>query len=96
MDILGSLFRRLSSCLSLQIGRFYEFRIAALNGNGTRGYSDTATFQLNESKSFNYKNLISLKYCIQNKMNIETFNRTENIGDTSKLNDRNDTTPYAK
>lgn len=43
---------RLSCWVPLQIGRFYEFRIAALNENGTRGYSETTVFQLNESKYF--------------------------------------------
>lgn len=41
---------RLSCWVLLQIGRFYEFRVLAVNGNGTRGYSETAIFQLNESK----------------------------------------------
>lgn len=51
MEDFSSYSFRLSSWISLQIGRFYEFRIAAINENGTRGYSATTVFQLNESKS---------------------------------------------
>lgn len=43
---------RISCLVTLQIGRFYEFRILALNGHGTRGCSDSTIFQLNESKLF--------------------------------------------
>lgn len=41
---------RVSCIVTLQIGRFYEFRILTINGNGTRGCSDSTIFQLNESK----------------------------------------------
>lgn len=42
---------RISSILALKIGRWYEYRVAAVNQNGTRGYSQTSKpFQLNESK----------------------------------------------
>ncbi|XP_031618171.1 uncharacterized protein LOC116337626 isoform X2 [Contarinia nasturtii] len=39
---------KISCLITLQIGRFYEFRVLAVNGNGTRGCSDTTVFQLNE------------------------------------------------
>lgn len=43
---------RISSILSLKIGRWYEYRVAAVNQNGTRGYSHASKpFQLNESES---------------------------------------------
>lgn len=42
---------RIRYWVTLKIGRWYEFRILSLNGNGTRGYSTTSQpFQLDESK----------------------------------------------
>lgn len=46
-----SAYFRISTILSLKIGRWYEYRVAAVNQNGTRGYSHaTKPFQLNESE----------------------------------------------
>lgn len=47
-------YYRVSSILPLKIGRWYEYRVAAVNRNGTRGYSEPSkSFQLNESELTN-------------------------------------------
>lgn len=48
--ILLSIVRRYNVIVRLRLGRWYEFRIAALNEHGIRGYSShSARFQLKES-----------------------------------------------
>lgn len=43
---------RFSANLKLRPGRWYKFRIAAINENGTRGYSENShVFQLKERKA---------------------------------------------
>lgn len=60
---------RISCLVTLQIGRFYEFRVLALNGNGTRGCSESTLFQLNESKCLFFFKPINF----QNKLLNEWF-----------------------
>lgn len=51
VHLTQTIWFRLSSLVTLKIGRWYEFRVAAVNENGTRGYSvPSEPFQLNESQ----------------------------------------------